>query len=131
MPDQLLISQIHLQEMLAHLRSDLSIEQCGLLAGANSRVTRVLPVPNAAHSPVEYRMDGQEFVDALKACDWEPLAVYHSHLHGPPVPSATDVAAATIPEAFYVIASFHVEPPSVRAFCIVGGRVTEARISIE
>ncbi len=130
MSDELLISQSHLHEMLAHLRSDLSIEQCGLLAGADSRVTRVLPVPNAASSPVEYRMDGQEFVDALKACDWEPLAVYHSHLHGPPVPSATDVASATVPEAYYVIASFHVEPPTLRAFRIEAGGVEEVKVVV-
>ncbi len=127
----LVFPRAELDRMLAYLRGDLTEERCGLLAGSDGRVTRVLPVPNAAKSPTEYRMDGQEFVDALIACDWEPLAIFHSHLAVPPMPSQTDIDSATVPEAVYVIASLATEPPSVRAFRIVGGRVSEAELKIE
>jgi proteasome lid subunit RPN8/RPN11 len=127
----LTIPQTSFDEMLAHLRGDLTEERCGLLAGEDGRVTRVLPVPNALRSPVAYRMDGPEFIAAMAACDFEPLAIYHSHLAGPPIPSATDVAEATYPDSIYVIVSFHIEPPSVRAFRIVAGQVTGVVVQVE
>ena len=116
--------------MLAHLRSDRSQELCGLLAGEGRRVTRVLPVPNSLRSPYAYRMDGPEFVAAMKVCDFEPLGIFHSHLAGPPTPSAMDVAEATYPDSYYVIVSFHAEPPSVRAFRIADRRVAEVGITV-
>lgn len=126
----LILPQARFDEMLAHLRSDRTQEMCGLLAGTDNRVLRVLPVPNSLRSPWAYRMDGPEFVAAMQACDFEPLAIFHSHLAGPPTPSPTDVAEATYPDSVYVIASFHAEPPSVRAFSIVGGRVDEIEVRI-
>ena len=117
--------------MLAYLRSDRSQEMCGLLAGEARRVTQVLPVPNSLRSPYAYRMDGPEFVAAMRACDFEPLGIFHSHVSGPPTPSATDVAEATYPDSVYVIVSFHSEPPTVRAFRIAQGRVTDVDLSIE
>lgn len=129
-PQALIFPKIHFDAMLAHLRGDLTQELCGLLAGEDRRVTRVLPVPNALRSAVAYRMDGQEFVDALVACDYEPLAIYHSHPNGPPVPSATDVAEANYPDSFYVIISFYDALPSVHAYRIEHGRVTEISVEI-
>ena len=125
----LIIPQALFDEMLAHLRGDLTQERCGLLAGVDGWVTRVLPVPNSLGSPWAYRMDGPEFIAAMKACDFEPLAIYHSHPSGPPTPSSTDVAEATYPDSYYVIVSFHVQPPSVRAFRIVAERVSEVEIT--
>jgi proteasome lid subunit RPN8/RPN11 len=128
--DALVIPRDLFDEMLAHLRGDLTQERCGLLVGDGDRVARVLPIPNALRSATRYFMDGQELADALLAYG-EPLAIYHSHPFGPPIPSPTDVAEATYPDSYYVIVSFHVEPPSARAFRIVAGEVTEARLVIE
>ena len=118
-------------EMESYLRADLSQERCGLLAGVDGRVALVLPVPNSLGSPYAYRMDGPEFVEALKACDWEPLAIFHSHVSGPPVPSPIDVAQATYPDSYYIVVSFHVQPPTVRAFSIVRGQVAEVDVQME
>ena len=109
----------------------MPLETCGLLAGRDGRVTRVLPVPNALRSPVAYQMDGQALVDAMVACDYEPLGIYHSHPDGPPVPSSTDVAKAFYPDSVYVIISLAQEPPSVRAFRILGGAVFEVELQIK
>jgi proteasome lid subunit RPN8/RPN11 len=117
--------------MLSHLSGDRTRERCGLLAGQNGRVENVLPVPNVLRSAVAYRMDGPEFFDALKACAWEPVGIYHSHLSTPPIPSATDIAEATYPEAVYIIVSFQNEPPAMRAYRIVGGSVKEIEVIIE
>ena len=127
----LIFPRAHFDEMLAHLRGDRSQERCGLLAGADGRVSRVLPVPNSLRSPQAYRMDGPEFIEAMRACAFEPLAIYHSHPAGPAGPSPTDIAEATYPDARYVIVSFQAEPPSVRAFAIAHGCATEIEIRVE
>jgi proteasome lid subunit RPN8/RPN11 len=120
-----------LEQMVAQARADAPLETCGLLAGRDERAMRVLPVPNVLHSPVQYRMGGQEFAEAMIACDFEPLAIYHSHPAGPPVPSPTDIAESFYPDSVYIIISLAQEPPSVRAFRITGGGVTEIELQAE
>ena len=121
---------MQLEQMIAQARADAPLETCGLLAGRDGRVTRVLPVPNILRSRVAYRMDGQEFLDAMAACDFEPLAIYHSHPTGPLVPSPTDIAEAFYPDSIYIIVSLAQELPSVRAFRIVGGVVSEVELQV-
>ena len=120
------LARAFLDQMIAQARKDAPLETCGLLAGREGRVTRMLPVPNVLRSRVRYNMGGgQAFFDAMAACDFEPLAIYHSHPQGPPVPSPTDIAESFYPDAIYIIISLAQEPPSVRAFRIVDGIVTE------
>ena len=120
------LSRAQLEQMIAQAREDAPLETCGLLAGRDGRATHVLPVPNVLRSRVRYSMGGgQAFFDAMAACDFEPLAIYHSHPQGPPVPSPTDIAESFYPDAIYIILSLAQAPPSVRAFRIVDGTVTE------
>jgi proteasome lid subunit RPN8/RPN11 len=120
------LSRAQLEQMIAQARADAPLETCGLLAGRDGRATHVLPVPNVLRSRVRYSMGGgQAFFDAMAACDFEPLAIYHSHPQGPPVPSPTDIAESFYPDAIYIIISLAQESPSVRAFRIVDGAVTE------
>jgi proteasome lid subunit RPN8/RPN11 len=76
-------------------------------------------------------MGGQEFADAMSACDFQPLAIYHSHPAGPLIPSPTDIAEAFYPDSVYIIISLAQEPPSARAFRITGGVVTEVELQAE
>ncbi len=124
------ISRRQFEEIVAQARADAPLETCGLMAGQAGRVTRILPVPNSLHSSTQYLMGGQEFADAMLACDFEPLAIYHSHPAGPPTPSPTDVAQAFYPDSIYVIISLAPES-SVRAFRIVKGVVTETELEVE
>lgn len=124
------ISQEQLKSIIAQARADAPLETCGLMAGQAGRAEQVLPVPNAARSPVEYRMDGQEFAQAMLACGYEPFAIYHSHPQGPPVPSPTDIARAFYPDSITIIISLAQEPPSVRAFRIKAGQVTEIDLAV-
>jgi [CysO sulfur-carrier protein]-S-L-cysteine hydrolase len=117
-------------EMVAHVLSDPEQEMCGLLSGRAGVVDRVWPVPNALRSPIAYRMDGPEFAAAMIGCEFEPLGIFHSHPAGPPIPSPTDIAEAAYPESNYVVISWQTRPPSVRAFAIVEGQVTEVSIHI-
>jgi proteasome lid subunit RPN8/RPN11 len=120
-----------LEQMVAQARADAPLETCGLLAGRDPWATQILPVPNVLRSPIQYRMGGQEFANAMTVCDFQPLAIYHSHPAGPPVPSPTDIAEAFYPDSVYIIISLAQEPPSVRAFRIIGGVVTEVELQVE
>ena len=127
----IIFSPAQFEAMLAHILSDPTREMCGLLSGQARRVDRVLPVPNALRSPMAYRMAGPEFFEAMRVCEFEPLGIFHSHVAGPSVPSPTDVAAAAYPDSVYVIISLQPSPPSVCAFRIVAGQVTEGEVRIE
>ncbi len=120
--------------MLSQLRAVYPLEGCGLLAGRAGRVERLYPVDNALRSPTEYEMDPRQQLQAmldLENAGWELLAIYHSHPHGPPEPSATDVARAYYPEALHVIVSLaDRKRPSVRTFSISGGQVEEVLLEI-
>jgi proteasome lid subunit RPN8/RPN11 len=124
----LIFTSAQYEAMLAHVLADHSEERCGLLAGRDNRVEAVLPVPNVLRSAVAYQMDGREFIEAMVACDFEPLGIFHSHPAGPPVPSPTDIAQALYPDSVYVIIALNQLPPSVRAFRIIEGRVSELKI---
>ena len=126
--DRLLFPPALIDQMLAHVLSDPDHEMCGLLAGRAGEINRVLPVPNALRSPSAYRMDGREFIQAMQACNFEPIGIYHSHIAGPATPSATDIAEANYPDSITIIISLQVSPPSVRGFRIVEARVTEVDI---
>jgi len=119
------------EQMVAQARADAPLETCGLLAGRDECALRILPVPNVLRSPVQYRMGGQEFADAMIACDFQPLAIYHSHPAGPLIPSPTDIAEAFYPDSVYIIISLAQEPPSVRAFRITEGVVAEVELQTE
>jgi proteasome lid subunit RPN8/RPN11 len=81
-------------------------EACGLIAGRDNTAWEVIPVTNALHSPVRYRMDPQEQLEAFNRIEelgLEILAIYHSHPAGPTHPSLTDIAEAFYPDTVYII----------------------------
>jgi len=129
--ERILFTEAQLAQMMGHVLADRTEERCGLLAGEANRVRAVLPVPNVLRSAVAYQMDGREFIEAMVACNFEPLGIFHSHPTGPPVPSPTDIAQAMYPESVYIIIALNQSPPSVRAFRIVEGRVSEVMVVIE
>ena len=86
--------------MLAQARAELPNECCGMLAGkhaddgATARVVQILPLVNAAASPVEFLSEERSLFQvekARRAAGLEYLAVYHSHPTSPPRPSRKDL----------------------------------------
>ena len=130
MAPTLVFPRAHYDDMLAYVLADPTTERCGLLAGTEGIVDKVLPVPNALNSPVAYLMDGPEFAAAMVACAFEPLGIFHSHPVGPPVPSPTDIAQAAYPDSLYVVISLQSTLPSVRVFRIVDEQVSELNVDI-
>lgn len=120
--------------MLAHLRSVLPLEGCGVLAGRGSRVEQLYPVDNKLRSATAYEMEPGQLVAAFSALEGRGhslLAIYHSHPAGPAVPSPTDIDQANYPEAAHIIVSFEeAEHPRAGAFRIIDGRVIPLTLKV-
>ena len=127
----LIVNGVLLDEMLAHVAGLWPEEACGLVGGRDGRAVRLYPVENTRHSPVAFEMDPLQQIKAMLAMEAEGLeliAIYHSHPDGPARPSATDVANPYYPDAVQLIISLADRArPSVRAFTIIDGVVTEVR----
>ena len=106
-----------------------------MIGGRDGVATKVIPVINAAASPLRYEMDPQGQFDALKEieADGELLAIYHSHTKSAAYPSQTDVnQAQNWPEPIYVIVSLtDVENPDVQAFHLADLKIATAELEIE
>jgi [CysO sulfur-carrier protein]-S-L-cysteine hydrolase len=123
---RLIVPPTLLEAVLAHARSELPNEACGLLAGSvegeTGRATRHFPIRNDLASPTEYFTNPRDLLDAMKtmrAAEIEVLAIYHSHPASEPVPSKTDIARNYWGEAaMHLIVGLAAEKPEVRAWWI-------------
>ncbi|HEX6032863.1 MAG TPA: M67 family metallopeptidase [Anaerolineales bacterium] len=128
----LTISQTHWREMLEHVDKHVPREACGLLAGKNDRVEKVMPVRNQTQSPVRFVMDPYE---QLQAFDWieshglELLGIFHSHPAGPATASMTDIAEAAY-DVVHIIWSRSQGHWQARGFWIEEGAATEVTLQI-
>jgi proteasome lid subunit RPN8/RPN11 len=120
--------------MLAEGQAGYPLEVCGLLAGQNGRITHHRPIHNQLQSPVAFEMEPKQQIEtmlAVEAQGKELIAIYHSHPHGPAMPSPTDIAQAYYPELVQFILSLkEQERPSLRAFTIIDGQVDEIPFSV-
>lgn len=134
MPTHIEITQSQYQALLHQMQAAYPLEACGLMAGRENQVTHLYPIRNIRRSPVEYEMDPAEQLAAMMDLEergWELIGIYHSHPHGPQLPSSTDVTLAYYPEAAYVIVSLYERHrPQVRAFTIASGEVGEIPIHV-
>jgi proteasome lid subunit RPN8/RPN11 len=127
------LKRAHWQMMLDEVVKHESEEACGMVVGIDQTSQAVYPVTNILHSPVRYRMDPVQQLDVFNQVDendWEILAIYHSHLQGPPAPSSIDVAGAAYPGVIHLIWSPEVGRWDCRGFLIEKGSVSEVPIKI-
>lgn len=132
MDRKLILHKNHWQEMLGHVDEQAPLEACGLLAGRNDEVEKVLLVPNQAHSPVRFVMEPYEQLEAFNWIDshgLELLGIFHSHPTGPETASITDIEEAAY-EVVYVIWSRNQGSWQARGFWIESGRVNEVSLQI-
>jgi proteasome lid subunit RPN8/RPN11 len=104
-----------------------------LLAGRDGVISAVLPATNALASATAFEIAPAELFGLfrqMRAAGLAHLGIYHSHPHGPNIPSPADVQQAFYPDAAYFIISpsAHLTQP-VRAFRIASGRFTELTIA--
>ncbi|UCG79272.1 MAG: M67 family metallopeptidase [Nitrospirota bacterium] len=119
-----------LNEMIEHALEGYPNEVCGLIAGRDLNDPRVLRMTNTDPSPVSYRMDPREQLiveKEMRKNGERILAIYHSHPDSEAFPSAKDAREAYQWNwgAPYIIIGKVKDSPSVRAFYIEEGHVTE------
>jgi proteasome lid subunit RPN8/RPN11 len=127
------ISRRLLDEVIAHARADAPNECCGMIAARDGEAVAVHRATNAAASPLRYEIEGREqyrIQTAIEDAGLDLGAIYHSHTRSAPEPSQTDVNLAFYPEALYVIVGVAGDEPDVRAWTIVGGKVSEAALEV-
>ena len=131
--NELTLRADHWRQIEAHLRQALPEEACGLVGGSEGRSEIILPVENAEHSAVRFRMAPQEQWRAFQVLEekgLDLLAIFHSHPAGPSKPSETDVAEFAYPGVYSLICARMGEQWLPRAFSIEGGVVNEVRLAI-
>lgn len=123
-------------EMVAHAFEGRPNEICGLLAGRGSEVTHLFRARNKeqARAAVRYEIDPADLLKIFREIDdlgLDHVGIYHSHTHTQAYPSATDIRLAFYSDALYFLVSL-MDPgdPSVRAFWIRDGEVTEEAIEV-
>jgi len=132
MKRQLIISKKHWQDMLEYVQQHVPLESCGLLAGKNDRVEKVIFVRNQAQSPARFVMDPYE---QLQAFDWmeshglDLVGIFHSHPAGPEAASVTDIEEAAY-EVVHLIWSGNQSGWIARGFWIEKGSASEVPLQI-
>lgn len=127
----LTITDAQWREMQSQVERAAPLEACGLLAGKNRRVAKVIPVRNQAESAVRFVMDPYE---QLKAFEWidsnglDLLGIFHSHPAGPETASPTDIAEAAY-DVVHVIISRTEIGWKARGFWIERGAALEVPIN--
>jgi proteasome lid subunit RPN8/RPN11 len=119
--------------MLDYVQQHTPLESCGLMAGKDDRVEKIIFVRNQAQSPVRFVMDPYE---QLQGFDWiesnglELLGIFHSHPAGPATVSQTDIAEAAY-EVVHLIWSQDQNHWQLHAFWIENGCATEIPLHVE
>jgi [CysO sulfur-carrier protein]-S-L-cysteine hydrolase len=132
MKQPLTLSKAHWQEMLEHVNQQVPVEACGLLAGKNNRVEKVILIQNQAQSPVRFVMDPYEQLEAfnwIEANRLDLLGIFHSHPAGPGTVSVTDITEAAY-EVTHLIWFRNQDRWQARGFWIENGRATEVPLQI-
>jgi proteasome lid subunit RPN8/RPN11 len=128
----LALNQSDYDEMLRHVDAGAPLEACGLLAGRDNSVEKVILVRNQAQSPVRFVMDPYEQLQALEWIESQGLdlvGIFHSHPAGPETPSATDIAEAAY-EVVQIIWSRANGKWKARGFWLAEEQVTEVALSV-
>src|SRR3569623_1904011 len=96
-------------QLLHHAQQQPEQEVCGLIGSRAGVPVQFYLVANVATAPQRlFAMDPGQQLTALRRMrerGEELYAIFHSHPHSPPSPSAIDLAQAAYPEAIYIIAA--------------------------
>jgi proteasome lid subunit RPN8/RPN11 len=118
-----------LQAMINHALRETPLECCGILVGKGRTVRRMYEMRNMDGSMTTYLIAPEEQLEVFREMEKEELdmvAIYHSHPHTIPFPSARDVRLAFYPDVAYIIISLKDGGTSVKGF-----RIGKEAISIE
>ena len=122
------ISRSDYEKILAHAKSELPNEACGLIAGevtdSGKIIRKVYLLTNIDHSNEHFSLDTKEQLAAIKdmrANGFSPLGNWHSHPESPSRPSEEDKRLAYDSKASYLILSLmEIDKPVLNSFRISG-----------
>lgn len=121
-----------IEELIAHARDEAPNECCGMIAGADGRLTAYFPAANEFASPMRFQIEAADQIritNEIEARGERIEAIFHSHPKSEARPSQTDVNLARWwPGVLWVICSLADEEPVVRAFEIEGAEVDEVKL---
>lgn len=121
-------------DLIAHAREGFPLEVCGILGGADSKVSAIYRMTNTDASNEHFMMEPKEqfaVVKDLRGKGLAMLAIYHSHPETPARPSEEDIRLALTPDVSYVIISL-ADPrqPVVKSYTIDQGKVAPEAIEV-
>ena len=126
------------EKILAHAKSELPNEACGLIAGRVEDgvkiIEKVYLLTNVDHSNEHFSLDPKEQLAAVKdmrANGLSPLGNWHSHPESPSRPSEEDKRLAYDSKASYMILSLmNEQEPVLNSFKISDGSVQKEELII-
>ena len=129
----LIIKKEFRDEIIKHARLASPSEVCGILSGGGGKADKIYKMKNTSDKPeICYFMDPKEQLQVMKeirSSGKEMVGIYHSHTESEAYPSARDLELAFYPDAYYIIISLKDNKnPSIRAFRIVEGKISEEEI---
>jgi [CysO sulfur-carrier protein]-S-L-cysteine hydrolase len=123
-----------LKQMTDHALQAPRLECCGLLAGKDGVITRVIATTNALASASEYAIAPEELFQSMReirSAGLDFMGIYHSHPNGDNKPSTRDIDQAYYPDvAYFILSPREDRPKSVRAFSIRDGKAAELIVQI-
>ena len=133
------LSKSDYEKILAHAKSELPNEACGLIGGViengNKIIKQVYLLTNIDHSNEHFSLDPKEQLLAVKdmrAKGIVPLGNWHSHPESPSRPSEEDKRLAYDPKASYMILSLmEKDKPVLNSFKIEGTNSEKEELVIE
>jgi len=131
---RLWLTDDQVKAMVQHALSESPHEACGLIAGVGERAELVYPLPNIADDPLHlYRIDNAALDHAVRDFRQNKLSligIYHSHPHGDPILSATDIQQAPPLLVNHVIVGLRHDKPRVAVWRVKNYRVERVDLHI-
>jgi len=131
------LKQTDYDAIVAHAKSGLPNEACGLIAGNIDNdiktVGKVYLLSNPDNSPVHFSIDPKEQLAVIKdmrASGFTLLGNFHSHPSTPARPSEEDIKMFYDSKASYLILSLADETPVLKAFGINDGKAVQQILEI-
>jgi proteasome lid subunit RPN8/RPN11 len=133
----LILPREHFDRMIAHARTGLPNEACGLfageIAGDEKTVKAVYCLTNTDKSAEHFSMAPEDQFKAIadiRKKGYTLLGNFHSHPATPARPSEEDIRLAFDPSLSYIIISLKDPDPALKSFTIRNGAAEEEPVQV-
>lgn len=120
-------------EMIAHCRSELPYEACGIVSGVNEKVDSVWKLTNESKSKNRYfvgKDNVQNTLNELVHKGEKILGIYHSHPTTSAIPSRMDLINHPYPNVKMLIVSFKKMDPVMKCYEIKNQHFVEITLIV-